>query len=85
MNHKNHELTTSMKRDVSKWLATFDNEVDRCLAQGWMIEQMQHHVQLLALARCDVAKQLRRDGLSIRKLAGMLGISPSRVEQITAK
>lgn len=83
MNHKDHELARNIRKDVSDWLGSFTDPVELCLAQGWIIEQMQHHVELLAQSRVGVAKQLRSNGYSIRGLASVLGISPSRVEQIT--
>lgn len=83
MNHKNHELTRSIRSDTTEWLDGFTDPIELCLAQGWLIEQLQHHVELLAKSRVGVAKQLRQSGLSVRKLAATLGISSSRVEQIT--
>ena len=59
------------------------DKIKECVIIGIAIEGLQEQVARLAKMRSDTIKALRSEGMSLRKIAAALGISATRVEQIS--
>lgn len=80
---KNEMLIARYRDEIAEWLLSFKDPTDRALAIAWIIEQEQQNITRLSEKRRELLIQMREDGRSIRRIASDLGITSTRVEQLT--
>jgi len=72
------------RSSILAWVESpMDTRVVRCLKMATAIEELQTQICDLSRMRSEQVKQMRADGATIRHIAGLLGVSSTRIEQIT--
>jgi len=84
MNNNNRiGMINGHNADVTHWLASQPDDIDRAIAIGWLIERRQEEITRLSDERSALIKRMRSQGRSIRRIAADLGVSSTRIEQLS--
>lgn len=80
---KNIGLINAHHADTANWLNGFTDDTDKAIAIGWLIEKQQEEISRLSETRQDLVRRMRNEGRSIRRIAADLGVSSTRIEQLS--
>jgi hypothetical protein len=80
---KNTRMVGQHRDDIAEWINSFTDDTDRAIAIGWIIERQQEDISRLSAIRHDLVRRMRNEGRSIRRIAADLGVSSTRIEQLS--
>jgi|LakMenEpi03Aug12_release.lakeMendotaPanAssembly.Ray.scaffolds.fasta_scaffold03005_13 hypothetical protein len=80
---KNTQMVSLHREDIAEWINSFTDDTDRAIAIGWIIERQQEDISRLSAIRHDLVRRMRNEGRSIRRIAADLGVSSTRIEQLS--
>jgi hypothetical protein len=80
---KNIGMINAHHADTTNWLNSFTDDTDKAIAIGWLIEKQQEEISRLSETRQDLVRRMRNEGRSIRRIAADLGVSSTRIEQLS--